>query len=159
MNSTVEIIKLFSRDLNRELTIRKISKLIKKSYAHTNKEVWGLVKQGVLNHKEIGKSIICSINLKNDMARILLVFNSNLESIDMKDVSLIESLKQADAFFAFLSKGKLFVICEDKSKVKLGKAKILSKSEFLSSIKEIGLDNQILYGAEKYWETVGDMYE
>ena len=158
MNGEVSIIKLFCRDLSRELTIRQVSKLIKKSYAYTNKEVWDLVKKGVLNKKEIGKSVVCSLNLKNEMTKVLLSLNSALEKQEhLKDKEeLIKELKEKDAYTAFISNKKLIIISKEKISVK--NAKILDKKEFASFIKE-NQDNLIVYGFEKYWELVGDAYE
>ncbi|MBW2996476.1 hypothetical protein KY332_04205 [Candidatus Woesearchaeota archaeon] len=153
MQGSLSIIRLFCRDLTKELTIRQISKLIKKSYAYTNKEVWNLIKQNILNKKEIGKSIICSINLKNKKTRALLTFNSALE--DHKDFNTIE-LKQNNVLTAFFSKNKLYIISDKKFKTP---GKILTKQEFISSIKDIGLGNTPVYGYEKYWEIIGDTYE
>ena len=155
MNGSVSIIRLFCRDLTKELTIRQVSKLLKKSYAYTNKEVWNLIKKEVLNKKEIGKSVVCSINLNNELTRTLLAFNSALEKQAFKGKINIE-LKEA--YTAFYSKNKLFIVCKDKSLFKNVKAKILTKQEFISSLKDIGLDNLIIYGYEKYWEIVGDTY-
>lgn len=163
MDGAVSIINLFCRDLARELTIRQISKLIKKSYAYSNKEVWELIDKEVLNKKEIGKSVICSINLKNEMARTLLALNSTLEKQDHfkeKDMAeMIKPLKENNALTAFFSKNKLFVVCINKSSLKNIKANLLTKEEFVSSIKEIGFDNLLIYGYEKYWEIIGDKYE
>lgn len=160
MKGSIEIIKLYSKDITRELTIRQISKLIKKSYAYTNKEVWLLIKQDVLNKKIIGKSVVCSINIKNNSAKALLVFNSILEGNEKKknDI-LIKELKEKDALTVFLSKNKLFVVCADKSNFKNIKANLLAKHEFISSIKNIGFDNSVIYGHEKYWELIGDAVE
>ena len=154
MDSEVSIVKLFCRDLAKELTIRRISQLLKKSYAFTNKEVWKVINKGVLNKKEIGKSIICSINLNNELTKALLAFNSSLEKQQKFPDKSFPELK--DALTAFYSKNKLYVVTEKKTPIK--NAKMLSKEEFLAQIKQIGLDNLIVYGYEKYWELIGDIY-
>ena len=152
MDGSVSIIKLFCRDLTKELTIRQISKLLKKSYAYTNKEVWNLIKADILNKKEIGRSVVCSINLKNKTTRALLTFNSAIES---KDYNTAE-LKKNNVLTAFFSKNRLYIISNKKFKTS---GKILTKQEFIDSVKQIGLDNDIVYGYEKYWEIIGDIYE
>lgn len=165
MDGKINIIRLFCRDLTKEITIRQISKLIKKSYAYTNKEVWDLINKEVLNKKEIGKSIICSLNINNELTKALLAFNSFLEKQEyLQNKSRlkqeIERLikDQKEVYTIFLSNKKLFIVCYDKSLLKNLKAKILTKQEFDSSLKNIGLDNLIVYGFEKYWEFVGDIY-
>lgn len=154
MLGSLEVVKLYSKDINRELTIRQISKLIKKSYAYTNKEVWELIKTGVLNSREIGKSVVCSLNLSNDMTRALLVFGSNLSHIGKELPSFVDK----EVYFAFYSNKKLHVVCRDKSLLKGVKGVIMTKEEFVDNINEIGLVNDVVYGAEKYWEKVGDIY-
>lgn len=162
MDGKINIIRLFCRDLTKEITIRQISKLIKKSYAYTNKKVWNLINKGVLNKKEIGRSIICSLNINNELTKALLVFNSSLEKQEYKlkqeIENLIKDLKEKEVYTAFLSKNRLFIVSNNKSRLKDLKAKILTKQEFASSLKDIGLDNLIVYGFEKYWEFVGDIY-
>jgi hypothetical protein len=97
------------------------------------------------------------------MARTLLALNSTLEKQDHfkeKDIAdVIKPLKENNALTAFFSKNKLFVVCIDKSSLKKIKANLLTKEEFVSSIKEIGFDNLLIYGYEKYWEIIGDEYE
>ena len=155
MYSEIEIIRLFSRDLSREITIRQVSKAIKKSYCYTNTEVWKLIKKGILNKKEIGKSVVCMLNLKNELTKSLLVFNSSIEKQASKkpiETGLISQLKERNAF-AFYNKNSLYIVCDDKFD-----SDVLTKQEFRSKIKEIGLDNLVIYGFEKYWELMGDIY-
>ena len=143
MDSRFSIVNLFCRDLTRELTIRQISKLIKKSYAHTNQEVWELINKGVINKKDIGKSILCSLNINNDLTKSLLVFNSMTLKMEVKD-----EWKQDDILFAFYSKNKLIVVGKNG----------ISKQDFKTMAKQ-GIDFTVVYGHEKYWELIGDIYE
>ena len=150
MEAEVSVIRIFSRDLAKEITIRQISKTIGKSYAFTNQLVWGLIKKGVLNKKEIGRSVICSINLKSSLSIALLVYNSQMEKHKEHDVS---EFKDKNALTAFINKGRLIVVSENKLSMKS-----ITKREFMDSIDKIGLDNTVIYGHEKYWEMVGDRY-
>jgi len=169
MEQIAEIVKLFCKDIFREITIRQISKSIKKSYAYTNKEVWGLVEKGVLKEKKIGNSVVCSINISSESARALLSFNSFLEKeeyfkknedVKSKIAHLINESKEKGVFTAFLVKNELVLVCFDKSVFKGSelKAKIITQDEFSSFIKNSGFDNLVVYGYEKYWESIGDIY-
>jgi hypothetical protein len=158
MQGKLEVVRLFCADPSRELTIRAISQLIKKSYAYTNKEVWELISDKVLKHKEIGKSVICSLDIHNPYSQELLAFNSFSDSKAKQKDEIISELKKNDALFAFYSKSKLHIVCRDKSLFKGMKAETMTKQDFIDSLKKMGLDNSVVYGYEKYWEIVGDAY-
>ena len=142
MDGKIEIINLFCKDFSRELTIRQISKLIKKSYAYTNKEVWELINSEVLNKKEIGKSLICSLNF-NKLSKALLTYNSTIRSKNI-ETKILTSFKQKQILTAFYSNKKLITITSVK--------------EFYTYLKK-SQDYEIVYGFEKYWEMAGDIYE
>jgi hypothetical protein len=163
MEGALDVVRLFCRDLSRQITIRQISKLIKKSYGYTNSLVWKLIESNVLNKVEIGNSLVCSLNLSNEKARTLLVIGSLLDMNSKGKEEIVNSLKQNDALFAFYFSKKLVVVCSDDSRKndlrkELGKAEVLSKAEFIVFLKQKNLDNSLIYGAEKYWEIVGDNY-
>ena len=69
------IIQLFSGEIDRELTINQIAKLLHKSYAFTNKYVHELLVLGVLTKKTVGNAILCTLNLASERTRALLVFD------------------------------------------------------------------------------------
>ena len=142
MLGKIEIVKLFGRDLTRELTIRQISKLIKKSYAYTNKTVWELIKEGVLTSREIGRSVVCSLDIGNEVTRELLAFGSFLDRPKL-DIS-----KFTDSYFAFSFGNKVHTVGP----------KGMSLDEFASFVKKKGI-GKVVYGFEKYWEKIGDIYE
>lgn len=75
-NTKKKIIPLFSKDLDRELTIHQIKKELKRSYHFVYDNVQELIKENVLNKKTRGHSTVCTLNLKNDKTSALLTLNS-----------------------------------------------------------------------------------
>ncbi len=73
------IIRAF-RGFSVELTINQLSKAIKKSYAYTNKYAHEMIHEGILNKKEVGHSILCTLNFRNKNVLASLVFLSMSES-------------------------------------------------------------------------------
>ena len=59
----ISIIKVFSKDPSKEITIRQLSKKAGLSYKATYRTVKYLIKEGVLNVKQFGKSSVTSLNL------------------------------------------------------------------------------------------------
>ena len=144
MEGSLRIIQLFSKDLSRALTIRQISQLIKKSYAYTNKEVWELINKDIINKKEIGKSLLCSLNISNPLTRTLLAFNDSLNKRSLKE-EILQELKEKDALTAFYSKNKLYIVSDQKFKHGISISK-----------KETKVDVDVVYGFEKFWEIIED---
>jgi hypothetical protein len=150
MDIGIAIVKLFSEEITRETTILQISKAIKKSYASTNQKVWELIEKGVLTKKEIGKSVICSINLKSPLARAMFAYSSMLEGLGVKvDPAALKALKDHDALTAFLSKSRLIAVCEKR----IPGLTTITKAEFKASDKA---GQTVIYGHEKYWELTGE---
>lgn len=75
-NTKLNIIALFSKDLDRELTINQIKHKLKRSYHLIYDNTTELIKQNILNKKTIGHSINCSLNLKNEKTKAMLILNS-----------------------------------------------------------------------------------
>jgi hypothetical protein len=66
------VVRLFSDDLSRELTIRQKSSLIEKSYFYTNTLVHSMVKENLLLKKVYGHSIVCSLNQDSGVVKALI---------------------------------------------------------------------------------------
>lgn len=82
MNTTkLKIVALFSKDLDRELTIHQIKTELKRSYHLIYDNTTELIKQNILNKKTRGHSTVCSLNLQNEKTKAMLIFNS----IDKKE--------------------------------------------------------------------------
>lgn len=77
MNSIkLSIVALFSKDLNRELTIHQIKNELKRSYHLIYDNTTELINQSILNKKTRGHSTVCSLNLKNERTKGMLILNS-----------------------------------------------------------------------------------
>lgn len=162
MFGALAIIKLFCKDFTLDYTINQISKKIKKSYAYTNKEVREFIHKGILNKKIVGPSILCSLNLKNDLTIALLVLCSAEKKqeffADKEDLK-----KKLDALVFHIKQNVDCVMYKDKHIHIISRDHVdLPPTEF--SIGVLGLDEDpsgfadcvILYGFENFWRLVGD---
>ena len=86
----LKIITLFSKELDRELTIHQIKNELKRSYHLIYDNTTELIKQNILNKKTRGHSTVCSLNLKNEKTKGMLILNSMNEKEEFlnKKVSL-----------------------------------------------------------------------
>lgn len=116
------IIKAF-RGFSVELTINQLSKAIKKSYAYTNKYAHEMIHEGILNKKEVGHSILCTLNFKNKKVLASLVFLSMSESDYIGKEGIVVSYKGR---IIRLSREK---INEEIKKFDLSKLSVLSGHE------------------------------
>ena len=67
-----EILGIFDRDIYSLLSINQISKKLHKAYPYINAKVNELIKEGVLNKSQIGRSYLCSLNLNSEKTIALL---------------------------------------------------------------------------------------
>ena len=88
----LRIIALFSKDLDKELTIHQIKNELKRSYHLVYDNVTGLISQKVLNKKVRGHSSVCSLNLKSEKAKGMLIVNSINEKEHFLDKKIIKPL-------------------------------------------------------------------
>lgn len=169
-NIELSIIRLFSKDSARELTINQISKELKKSYSFVNKEVRDLIGKGILNKKIIGPSIVCSLNAKNDRTIMLL----SMVSVDDKERFFAEKAKaleairipsekitqQASVYTIYINRkdtSKVTVVCDDWLKVRGVLTGIDTPVSFTVIGKEsFGKDKDnrdivVTFGFENYW--------
>jgi hypothetical protein len=59
-----------------ELTINQLAKTLRKSYGYTNAHVHALKKQGILQTREVGSALLCSINYASEESIGLLALAS-----------------------------------------------------------------------------------
>jgi len=90
--------------LGKDLTINQISKIIKKSYAFTNKYTHELIHKNILKKKIIGPSILCSLNYNNEETIACLVYNS------IKKSSELDKKIESKAKIVLMHKKKLHYI-------------------------------------------------
>jgi hypothetical protein len=160
MDGIIEIIRLFSKDPAREITINQISKEIKKSYSFTNKNARQMIDEGILNKKIVGPSILCSLNCTNEMTKALLC----LVSVQKKNefisknpskaaIEDIVSKTKEHSDFIFSYENSIYIVTD--SSVEKTKATVISKKEF--SLKKFDISKMVLlWGYDKFWELLGD---
>jgi predicted nucleotidyltransferase len=77
MNDTPSrIVGLFSANLAQELTINQIKHKLRRSYHFIYDATQELIKQNILNAAVRGHSTVCSLNLKSEKTKALLIFHS-----------------------------------------------------------------------------------
>jgi len=79
-----EIFGIFCRDITLALSINQIASRLQKAYPHVYSVVISLIREGILNKAQVGRSYLCSINLKNENAVLLL----SLAALKRRDMLL-----------------------------------------------------------------------
>ncbi|MBN1156738.1 hypothetical protein JXA85_03920 [Candidatus Woesearchaeota archaeon] len=159
-----EIIRIFSSEFKRELTINQVAKLIKKSYAFTNAAVHQLIGEGILKRRIIGSSILCSLDIANEKTIALLVYNSInrandfLHSIGEEKRKLIldfvEKSEEICPSSIYLD-SEITVVTDNKlHKLQLKGFRIntISRKEFESKARKINYRNMVVIkNHEEFW--------
>jgi hypothetical protein len=168
-----EIISVFSRDITQLLSINRISKILNKAYPHINGIVNSLIKEDVLQKKQIGKSCMCSINLESSKAVALLSLIGSQKKDKVKkniDDELLLIQKKFRIYTIFSRQNSIYFVLDhiyDSEAIKkyarsLKKHDLIfyTMQDFQSSILKtpsMVIDNVILYSSEKYYELINDI--
>jgi len=176
-----EIISLYSKDISSLYSINQIANKLGKKYPYINKKVTRLIKNNIFRKTIIGRSYLCSLNLKNDETVYLLILNeihkkaselkqnSKLQEVinyvekAKKLVNLQLVLKSRDRILFVLDKPEEKEQFENaivKQAMKDYKAEIHTKESFLKEMlktKELHEKHTILHGYEKYYEYVREI--
>lgn len=176
-----EIISLYSKDISSLYSINQIAHKLGKKYPYINKKVTLLIKNNIFRKTIIGRSYLCSLNLKNDETLYLLILNeihkksSELkqnprlqEVIDYVDkakkiINLQLVLKSRDRILFVLDKPEekeQFEKAILKQAMKDYKTEIHTKESFLKEMlktKELHEKHTILQGYEKYYEYIREI--
>lgn len=111
LKTELEIINLFRKNLFRTESIRGImKKTYKKSYGTTFKSVKELLKKEVLNARSQGKSLLCSLNLENDLTLSYLSFLDTEEAHAKTNTRVVKNIRELARsiqidYFTFLLTG------------------------------------------------------
>ena len=81
MRLELKIVDLLSKNKEKEFSINEIANALKESYSFVNRITNKLIMDKVIIKKKIGKSYICSLNLKNEKTLVLI----NLNEIQKKE--------------------------------------------------------------------------
>ena len=170
----IEIIELFRKDITRLLSINKIAKELGKTYPYIYKKLTGFIDEGIFKKTRIGSSILCSINLQNEEAILLLSINEILKKKELlsnnpeikEQLNKIKELnKKITVHTAIRVENKLIIVTENQVyKKTLEKeflnCNVLTKQEFKEQAiedKSIIQDHILLYHKEKYYEIIGEI--
>lgn len=176
-----EIIGLYNVDINSMYSINQIASLLNKKYPYINKKVTFLIEQNIFKMTIVGRSHLCSLNLKNEETIFTLILNEikrkkaalEKNSSLNKIMGYIERLsKTADLRIVLKNEDSIIFISENKEKcdnVSKGvlkqafynyKSEFLTKDEFLKKLLNDNSLHQkkvILYGFEKYYEYIREI--
>jgi len=141
-----DIIKAFSTGIGVDLTINQISKIIKKSYASTNKYTHELIEQGVLKKKVVGSAILCTLNYSSNKTIACLVFlsisDANNNSMEHENISSL----------VFRYNNKKYSV---SSKNEVSGTKNLSWEDFFELITTMDLSKvEIMNNPEIFWRAI-----
>ncbi len=89
MTAEQEILSAYGENPNAIYSINEIARRIGKAYPNVHKTVRTLVDKGILKRHEVGRSHLCSVNLDDNRAVLLLALNHT-----SKYESLTEDIKQ-----------------------------------------------------------------
>jgi hypothetical protein len=162
-----DIIEVFSGGINVELTIHQISKILKKSYAFTNKYTHELIQADILTKRAIGSAILCSLNFQNEETIAALVYNSirKKTSFDNSSVKspaksqyheIIQENESQNAIFIAYDQ-KLMAIFPDEKAFKSGKKETsaITYDSFRKDIKKYDFSKiVVLKEHERFWRLV-----
>ncbi len=146
---TQDIIGLFAEELGRELTINQISKKLKKSYASINSHARNLISKGILNKKDVGSAILCSLNYENNEVIGYLILNSMSKSKNMPEKFNKDSLLCA---FKLDDKTYCYSISE-----KIKGCENFDRNNFKKIVKNNLGKIMIIKGYEVFWNLVRDV--
>jgi len=176
-----EIISLYTKDISSIYSINQIANRLGKKYPYINKKVNRLIKNKIFKKTIIGRSYLCSLNLKNDETIYLLILNEIrkkkaeltlnpqlqevLDYIDKakKVVSLQLVLKTKHRILFVLDKEEerqRFEKAIVKQAMKNYKIEIHTKQSFLKELlgdKGLQENHVILHGYEKYYEYIQEV--
>lgn len=77
MNNTEKLFRYFCLNFNKEETIRQISIETRISYMTLNRIVKKLEKENLIITKKVGNSVLCSLNINNDITKYHLILASD----------------------------------------------------------------------------------
>lgn len=180
-----EIISLYSKDISSLYSINQIAHRLGKKYPYINKKVSILIKNNIFRKTIIGRSYLCSLNLKNDETIYLLILNeirkkqreleldSNLQQV-IDYVNKAKKIINLQLVIKSKEKGKekiIFVLDKPEDKEQFEKAivkqamkdyqtEIYTKENFLKELlinKHLQESHVILHGYETYYEYIKEI--
>lgn len=85
----IRITWFFINNVNKQYTIRNISKQIKTTYKMTYRYIQKLIKEGLINGEKQGKSLLCRFNYKNSDERVNYVEALRTKEVLKKNKDLL----------------------------------------------------------------------
>ncbi len=176
-----EIISLYSKDISSLYSINQIAHKLGKKYPYINKKVTRLIKNNIFRKTIIGRSYLCSLNLRNEETIYLLILNEiHKKSSELKQNPKLQEVidyvdkakKLINLQLVLKSKDRiLFVLDKPEEKeqfenaivrqaIKDYKTEIHTKESFLKEMlktKELHEKHTILHGYEKYYEYIKEI--
>jgi hypothetical protein len=155
----LDIVGLYKENYVNVLSINEISKLLGKRYPFVHKKVKELIKEDILKSFNLGRAMLCSLNLENEFARHFLSF-ANLKLKSTKDVEDL-NIENFEFIVAKYKKRviKIYVI-SDKIKNNLNDANeiiFMNKEAFIDELindEEFYKNHFVIKGFERFIEVI-----
>jgi DNA-binding Lrp family transcriptional regulator len=162
-----EIIGLYNADIGGAYSINEIARRLNRAYPYIHKKVSELLAQGILTEVTIGKSHLCSVNLANDDAILLLSLNESSKKKEAfkKDLhlkTLIHNLEETNDKIATIIKTRagIIIVAESDFTLKIPTAKVFSVQAFKESYlldEDARKTHIVLYSFERYFQIMKDI--
>ncbi|MFH1916377.1 MAG: hypothetical protein ABIJ21_03875 [Nanoarchaeota archaeon] len=166
----LDIVGLFNDDVGASYSINEIARRLNKKYPYIHKKVTSFLKDGILQETIIGRSHLCSINLENDEAILLLSLNAakrKSESLK-KDARVRQILAhlidvgEEKGAVAIIQRGEniLFIADGKAPFLDLKHVQVLSKDAYQKEVlANPGLQQTtvILYSFERYYSLMKEI--
>jgi hypothetical protein len=173
----LNIVKLYDSNIKAIYSINQISKKLNKAYPYVNKKVSSMIDEKILNKVVIGKSYLCSLNLKNEKTTVMLTLNEinkkkKLEQ-DLKSlikeciIDMKKKINVSSVIYVGDPEEKLIFVlnsAKDEPYAKKAAESLPLKKMFITNglLKKMIIDENtgvfknkiLLYGYEKYFETL-----
>ena len=162
----LRVVELLSRDLDKLYSIADVAKELKVAYSHAYLFVKRLIELEIIITQNIGKMIVCRLNLKQPLtlARLSEIEYKKTLAWSKKDprsTKLSEriNLVKESVHCILLQNNKIIIIVPDTvlhtDFPVFKNRKVLSVHEFRKN-KQFYKKTIILHGAEKYWSLIED---
>jgi hypothetical protein len=162
-----EIIRLYNDDIGGAYSINEIARRLKRAYPYIHKKVTELLTQGILTEVTIGKSHLCSVNLANDDAILLLSLNESKRKRELlkrepKLKTLLQNLEgtASNIITILKAKGEVIIVSAQPVSHKVLGATVMDREsfkEFYLNDDEARRTHVVLSSFEQYHAIMRDI--
>ena len=172
----LEILGLFSPNPFRLLTINQVARLLGKRYPNIHRKVTSMIKSGILKATTIGRAVLCTANLEDDKAIMLLSLLTAIKNEKDKEVSAMkEKLMKNSEFpiddirFIFICDKEVYIvpsatshaeeIAKDARKSSVRIISVKEAASLFSRDKKLFSEKSVIFGYESYFRLLEENKE